>query len=523
MAAPALSRRAFLQALAAAASALGGAVLGTSRTRQAAGAAGIARAGHSPDGTPLEGIVAVDGKRYGYVGGTQQFGAAQVGGTWYHFDEVDGHMTFGRAAHDQSFYLSRASGALEDPGWLVSGAYSTDGASKRYYVHEGTHAAQAGYSTEGWPHFTTPEGNVACGRGRQANGYLYIADDEGRLLLEPGWTETDELDGGQARRYWVDPETGGCPPEGVFEADGRRRYAAAEGHVLQGKTAFGGSFLLIDGEGAMEDAEGWLTSAAYDDGQERRYYLDGSPGTDPKGAQLVGAHVGEFTVDGKSYLGRADTGYVAQGDYREGGWLYACADDGAIQAKTRAVDKGGWDFEDWAYVERMRQRAVATGSPTSHYITIDCTYPCRDVVFERIDGEWTAVAGYNAIQGHWTARGGSRTVGGITKIYYKWWRSSTGSGCCLDYIPSFPGGTVDAWNNDSQSIHAGNDEKVCGYGTAGCSSLAYAHTEWLYNNIEVETTVDVLGPTAGVEEPDNRVPSPYGHDYNLGSHPYEDS
>ena len=183
-------------------------------------------------------------------------------------------------------------------------------------------------------------------------------------------------------------------------------------------------------------------------------------------------------------------------------------------------DNGGWDFTDYQYVAKMRQRAIANGSDTDWYITLDCDYPPRDIVFRRVSGTWVAVAGYNAIQGYWR-EGGSRTIPGVHKVTHKYYESVSGPGRIIGFVANWLGGVVSPETDDSQAIHAGNDANNAGYGTYGCSSLSLEHDQWIYDNVPVDSTVDATGSCRGVDGDDRRIVSPYPNsDFNLDNHPY---
>ena len=234
------------------------------------------------------------------------------------------------------------------------------------------------------------------------------------------------------------------------------------------------------------------------------YYFDG------EGVPITNAW--QTLADGR-YVYYLDSGRQAKGNQTVDGVQLFFNDAGV-------VDNGGWDFVDFPYVERMRQRAVANGSDTDWYITLDCDYPPRDVVFRRVGSTWVAVAGYNAIQGYWR-EGGSRTIPGLHKVTHKYYESSSGPGRVIGFVENWLGGVVSPETDDSQSIHAGNDANNSGYGTYGCSSLSAAHNQWIYDNVPVGSTVDATGACAGVDGNDIRIQSPYPNsDFNLDNHPY---
>lgn len=153
--------------------------------------------------------------------------------------------------------------------------------------------------------------------------------------------------------------------------------------------------------------------------------------------------------------------------------------------KGDAQDLGGWDFEDWNYVDQMRQYAQLHDSNSGWFITSDGNPPCRTVVFKKNGSTWTAVAGWYCGVGRKTTKGGSRTVPGVRELRNKWPQSDVGPGAAIDFVEHYPytGGVPVAWGNDSQSFHAGMQLGTWGYTTHGCISLTTERAIWLYNNI----------------------------------------
>ena len=146
-------------------------------------------------------------------------------------------------AEDGKVYLANAEGELASPGWKVTGDY-TNGALQRYYIDQTEHACIPGYSTDGYAHYTLPEGYVARLRVYH-DGYLILADNDGLILtceMKAGWTVTDKLDGSYQRYYLQEHD--GCLMAviGLFEAklEGESESALFwgvedQGYVLRGQ------------------------------------------------------------------------------------------------------------------------------------------------------------------------------------------------------------------------------------------------------------------------------------------------
>lgn len=170
-------------------------------------------------------------------------------------------------------------------------------------------------------------------------------------------------------------------------------------------------------------------------------------------------------------------------------------------------DEAGWDFDDPDYVEKMRERAQENGSQTDYYITVDCDWPCRDIVFHKEEDYWVAIAGWYANQGRITELGGSRSIPGVFAITHKMeslWENGTGAwwscwfdcvgnpetGVWTDYYPGY---------EDGQGFHTEAYYEIPGYDEAGCSGLPEEHARWIYDEIPLGTAVDVCGNATGID------------------------
>ena len=163
-----------------------------------------------------------------------------------------------------------------------------------------------------------------------------------------------------------------------------------------------------------------------------------------------------------------------------------------------ARNVGGWDFTDWDYVVRMRQHAEANGSPTDWYATIDCDRPCRDVFFHRENGQWVAVAGYYAVQGFITLEGGSRTIPGLHHVDHKYESSVAGPGYITSFFPHWINGIVSPNTDDAQVFHGSWERGSSGYSTHGCSAVTLEYSKWIYDNIPLNSSVEVVGNATGI-------------------------
>ena len=123
-------------------------------------------------------------------------------------------------------YLADNNGKLLAPGWQVSSDFG-DGL-QRYYIESGSHACEPGRSDNGWAHYTTKQGYVVRGKHDDAQGHVWLADNDGKLESTKGWLVTTKYDGGGInwQRYYM------CSGEFAGSAKSARFYATDE-HGVQ--------------------------------------------------------------------------------------------------------------------------------------------------------------------------------------------------------------------------------------------------------------------------------------------------
>ena len=219
--------------------------------------------------------------------------------------------------------------------WLVTAAW---GATERYWIASDGNIAKWRLVTEdegaGYTAYATGSGAVVRGKYDRGDGYVYVADNDGRLAATSdgadGWLVTDAYDGGLQRYYYVAAER--AMRSGFFTVDGGRYFGVGgQGYVLRGKTDWGDHVLLADNDGLMAVGTGWLVTAVYD-GELQRYYFDNV------WSDYSGARTGLFDVDGNKYYGRPHLGYVARNMllYQGGHW-YEANNDGVL-TETAGID-----------------------------------------------------------------------------------------------------------------------------------------------------------------------------------------
>ena len=212
--------------------------------------------------------------------------------------------------------------------WLVTAAW---GSLERYWIGSDGNIAKWRLVTAeegaGYDAYATGSGAVVRGKHDRGDGYVYVADNDGRLAAtadgQDGWIVTDVYDGGYQRYYYVTAER--AMRSGFFSVDGGRYFGiGGQGYVLRGKMSWGDYVLLADNDGCLADSMGWLVTDIYDGGLQR-YYLE------VIWSDYSGAKTGLFEVDGTKYYGLPSLGYLARNKclFGDGQW-YKADNDGAL-------------------------------------------------------------------------------------------------------------------------------------------------------------------------------------------------
>lgn len=246
-------------------------------------------------------------------------------------------------------YLADNDGRLLNDGWNVTGAF-TAGALQRYYVDPASHACVAGYSNDGWAHYTTDKGYVARGAFEDA-GATHYADNNGRLAAS-SWVVTSDLGQG-LQRYWFDADGALAIDRLVTPEEGAGYYAlaTAKGYALRGAWDTGaGRVYIADNDGRLAEgaADCWLVTGAYTNGALQRYYID---------PETHAARSGFFTVNGASYFGKAGTGAILRGKMAWDSHVLLADNDGKMCATS------GWVVTDLydGHPERYWMESVSAG------------------------------------------------------------------------------------------------------------------------------------------------------------------
>ncbi len=278
---------------------------------------------------------------------------------WDHYTLPAGYVLRGRYTQESNgfVYLANNDGKLEKPGWLVSDKYGQK--LQRYYIDAKTHACVPGYSTDGYPHFTLPEGYVLRGV-RTANGVYRFANNDGRMAV--GWVVTNSFGQG-LQRYWQ--QDGQVVADQLVQTNSTSwAYARPEGYVARGRYVAGnGMVYLADNNGKLENT-GWLVSKAYDSGLQRFFI---NPQTHAAQVGFFNApQPGNPTVAG-SYYGVEGKGYVLRG--------------------KKATDKG-------ILIADNNGLLAETGHSVGWMITKDYDGTMQRYLMEKVDGHLYAKTGF---------------------------------------------------------------------------------------------------------------------------------
>lgn len=287
----------------------------------------------------------------------------------------EGYVVRGAYAVGNKVYLADNDGRLAQAGWVVSDAYGHG--VQRYWIDAQSSAAIVGYSaTGGWDHYTRPEGYVARGMHTESNGYVYLADNEGKL--EPtGWVISDRYGFG-LQRYYVDTVAHACIPG--YSEDGWRHYTLPEGFVVRGRyESPSGGIFVADNEGRLTAgrvlSDGWLVTADLGQGLQR-YWVENGDITYNKlirisdnewaYARPEGYVVrGRYTApNGHVYLANNEgilegAGWLVSGDYEQGVQRYYIEE--ATHACVPGYSTNGWPHHTTEAGYVLRNASVAYG------------------------------------------------------------------------------------------------------------------------------------------------------------------
>ena len=305
---------------------------------------------------------------------------------WWAYATDSGYVV--RGSYDAGnglVYLADNDGVLaggESGGWVVSSAYGQG--LQRYWIDGSVHAAEAGYSDEGWSHYTTGQGYVLRGAA-SIDGQMVYADNDG--ALKTGWLVTSDFGQG-LQRYWL--SEGKVATSRLVSASeaGYNAYAQADGRILRGKLRYGNGMLVADNDGRLAWTTGdggWVITADYD-GSMQRYWIDDSPGDG-----LKGARIGLFTVAGQNYYGRDDQGYVVRGEWTApNGTVYYGDNDGVVTEGQPIMGASRYTAAQMVAYYKATGKAypsAALGRGGASSIETFCAILCEEAAAEGVRAE----------------------------------------------------------------------------------------------------------------------------------------
>ena len=383
---------------------------------------------------------------------------------WAHVTTPKGYVLRGAGKVDGRLYYANNDGLLKTDGWVVTSGF---GQGLQRYWFEGGHAADEGlYETPtGWC-YVRPEGFVVRGAYDTGHGKVYLADNDGNLPTETGWLVTSRYGSG-LQRYYIDAVSHAALTA-HFEVDGSHYWGVAnKGYVLRGTMRMGGGMLLAGNDGVLAWDEGWLVTSRYD-GSVQRYRIDTSPG-----GGMMGARVGLFSLGGKQYYGREDTGYVVRGYYvNPSGVLYYGNNDGVLGRPP-------------ALYSDMASKAQGYSSNTGWLILVD-TRGNRVAVYTGSRGAWNATREWRCTTGApW-----SPTVKGEFTVTGKGYSFGTSTYTCYYYTQFYGDYLFHSVLYDAGTFNL-QDGTIGANASHGCVRLELANAKWIYDNVPYGTKVVV--------------------------------
>ena len=274
---------------------------------------------------------------------------------YYAFAMPSGAVVRGAYAAGGKVYLADNDGRLANTGWVVSSIYGHG--LQRYFVDATSHAAVVGYSASGWDHYTRPEGYVVRGLYTASNGYVYLANNDGKLE-KAGWLVTDRYGQG-TQRYYIDAKEHCCIPG--FSSGGWNHYTTPMGYVARGRYVDpSGDVWIANNDGKLTSgkklANGWLVTSALGQGLQRYWVENGDIVFD----KLV-------KVSDTVWTFARPNGYVVRGKFiAPDGKVYLADNDGRLLAAGWHVSSAFGDGLQRYYVESAAHACVP-GYSTSGY------------------------------------------------------------------------------------------------------------------------------------------------------------
>ena len=178
------------------------------------------------------------------------------------------------------------------------------------------------------------------GRLTAPNGYVYLANNDGRLE-DPGWVVSSSYGQG-LQRYWVDAKAHAAVPG--YSKDGWAHYTTSSGYVLRGVSILGdGTFYRANNDGKVLDSTegskdyiGWWVTSSLGHGLQR-YWLN-------SGKLALSTLIDPALGHGAYWAYARPEGFVVRGKWDKGnGRVYVADNDGVLPSVSGWMVTGKYD------------------------------------------------------------------------------------------------------------------------------------------------------------------------------------
>ena len=284
----------------------------------------------------------IDAKAHAAVPGYSKDG-------WAHYTTSSGYVLRGTLRDGSDYYIANNDGKLTassatntSTGWWVTSALGQG--LQRYWLNSGKLALSTlidpalGHGAY-WA-YARPDGYVVRGRWTAPNGYVYLANNDGRLE-DPGWVVSSSYGQG-LQRYWVDAKAHAAMPG--YSKDGWAHYTTPSGYVLRGVSILGdGTFYRANNDGKVLDSTegskdyiGWWVTSALGHGLQR-YWLN-------SGKLALSTLIDPALGHGAYWAYARPEGFVVRGKWDKGnGHVYVADNDGALPSVSGWMVTGKYD------------------------------------------------------------------------------------------------------------------------------------------------------------------------------------
>ena len=258
---------------------------------------------------------------------------------WDHYTTSSGYVARGGYTESGAKWFANNDGKLVS-GWIVASTFGQG--LQRYWAEGGRIVASRllDAAETGWWAYARPEGFVVRGRWTAPNGYVYLANNDGRLE-DPGWVVSSSYGQG-LQRYWVDAKAHAAVPG--YSKDGWAHYTTPSGYVLRGVSILGdGTFYRANNDGKVLDSTedskdyiGWWVTSSLGHGLQR-YWLN-------SGKLALSTLIDPALGHGAYWAYARPEGFVVRGKWDKGnGRVYVADNDGALPSVSGWMVTGKYD------------------------------------------------------------------------------------------------------------------------------------------------------------------------------------